>query len=247
MSLVNRRIQFINSVQQIIRCESVGVLEGMHRHLGWQARRMLRRFPCELTISRSRLFVGRPTGVAALVNCMGMYDFNNMNLLKLVLSAGPATFVDVGANIGTYTLVASEVATASVLSIEPHPGTFAMLLRNVNSNGRTNVACLNAAMSDHEGQVPFTNQAGSPVNRVMGSSENGDMCIRVPCRTLDGTCQQFKIQPDIVKVDVERHEGQILAGFRQFLPGTKLLLIEGGEQSDTRSSLNAVGFLGPVY
>jgi FkbM family methyltransferase len=170
-----------------------------------------------------------------------------MNLLKLVLSAGPATFIDVGANIGTYTLVASEVATATVLSIEPHPSTFAMLLRNVNSNGRTNVACLHVAISDHEGQVPFTDRAGSPINRVLGSSQNGETCIRVPCRTLDRTCREFKIQPDIVKVDVERHEGRVLAGFRQFLPRTKLLLIEGGEQPDARSILNAAGFLGPVY
>jgi len=244
---VRRRIHFINSLKQIIRCESVGVLEGVRRHLGWQARRTVHGFPCELTISHSRLSVEQPGSVAALVNSMGMYDFHNMNLLKLVLSAGPAAFVDVGANIGSYTLVASEVTTASVFSIEPHPATFAMLLRNVNRNRRTNVTCLNVALSDCEGQVLFTDRAGSSVNRVLGSSENGETFLPVPCRTLDSACREFGIQPDIVKVDVEGHEGQVLAGFRQFLPRTKLVLIEGGEQPNTRSILNAVGFLGPVY
>src|SRR5579872_3811092 len=119
--------QFVNTLTQISGSDSVGPFEGMRRHLHWQMRKLLRRFPCELPIGSSRLYVDRPGGVAALVNAMGAYDFNNMSFLQLLLRRMGGTFVDVGANIGTYTLMASEVASARVISVEPHPAAFALL------------------------------------------------------------------------------------------------------------------------
>jgi hypothetical protein len=104
-------IQFFNTLQQVRYSESVGTIQGVWRHLRWEIRKRFLGFPCELQVGNSTLYVERPNGVAALVNAMGEYDYNNMNLLRLLLSQEKSTFVDIGANIGSYTLIASEIPT----------------------------------------------------------------------------------------------------------------------------------------
>jgi len=178
---------------------------------------------------------------------MGMYDFNNMSLIQAVLRGGLVTFIDVGANIGAYTMVASEIPAASVISIEPHPGTFRMLFRNVSTNRRSNVICLNTAISDREGDVNLTNRMESSINRILDPGEIENEYVHVSCRTLDSLCCEGGIRPDVIKIDVEGHEGRVLAGFRQFLPMTKLVFIEGGEKREITDVLKAHNFLGPAY
>jgi FkbM family methyltransferase len=193
------------------------------------------------------LLAEKPTGVAALVNSMGMYDFHNMNLLKSCLALRPATFVDVGANIGPYTLIASEESAAYVVSVEPHPVTFAKLARNVQMNGRENVACFNLALSDHDGQVDLTDQPESSINRVVEHAKPVERFVSVPGRTLDGLCAELNINPDIVKIDVEGHEVHVIRGFQENLKKTSLLFIEGGERPEIGSVMRDNGLLGPLY
>lgn len=239
--------RLFNSVQQIIQSDGVGPVAGICRHLSWQARRAFRMFPCELTISQSRLLAQEATGVPALVNAMGMYDFHNMSLLKAALGLRPMIFVDVGANVGSYTLIASEEKAASILSIEPHPATFAMLARNVQMNYRNNVTLFNLAITDHGGQINLTDQPGSSINRVVRDAESNEAHISVSCRTLDDLCAELQVQPDIIKIDVERHEVEVIRGFRKNLKRSWLLLIEGGERPEIRSLMQDSGFMGPVY
>jgi FkbM family methyltransferase len=239
--------QFLNTIQQIVHCDSVDPFHGIYRHLGWQVRRALRRFPCQLPIAGSRLYVDRPGGVAALVNAMGEYDFNNMRFLRHVLSAGGGTFIDVGANIGVYTLIASEVANIRVVSIEPHPTTFASLKENVQLNDRSNVSCLNVALSDCDGELQFTDYQERAVNRVVSPGEKGGSKLRVASRRFDDLCREFGVVPDFVKIDVEGHECAVLEGFGDFRAIAKIILIEGGERQKVREWMKAAGYSGPWF
>jgi len=240
-------IQFVDTLQQIMRSDSVWACPGICRHLQWQVRKAFRRFPCELTIAGSRLKVDRPLAIAALINSMGEYDYNNMNLLKFVLSHDKSTFIDVGANIGAYTLIASEVADTTVVSFEPHPATFSMLEDNVRLNGRSNVICLNLALSSQDGELRFTDNPGSPVNRVIQSGNTFGAELRVPSRRLDAVCRELKVVPDFVKIDVEGHEAAVLDGFAALAGTTKIIFIEGGEGQGVRSWMQAAGYTGPWF
>ena len=239
--------QFLNSLQQIVQSDSVGLARGVCCHLQWQFRKVLGMFPCELAISHSRLLADKPTGVAALVNSMGMYDFHNMSLLKTALAIRPMIFVDVGANIGPYTLIASESKLAHILSLEPHPITFAKLTQNVQRNARANVTCFNYAVSDHDGHVDLTDRPESTVNRVLGPGETGEKSVSVPCKTLDGLCAELNLRADIIKIDVEGHEACVLRGFQKHLEKTLLLFVEGGQRFEVRSMMRDKGLLGPLY
>src|SRR6266699_2559349 len=68
------------------------------------------------------------------------------------------TFVDVGANIGLFTLIAARLVgpQGRVLSFEPTPETFARLTKNVQTNRLENVSCQQLALSDRAGEMEFT-------------------------------------------------------------------------------------------
>jgi FkbM family methyltransferase len=239
--------QFLNTLLQIAHSDSVGTLPGLWRHLHWHLRRALRLFPCVLPLAASRLYVDQPSGVGALVNAMGEYDYNNMRLLRLVLGRGESTFVDVGANIGSYTLIAAELPNVRVVSIEPHPATFALLAQNVHLNGRSNVKCLNLALSAWDAETHFTDEAESSLNRIVsGENEEGGR-LRVPCRRLDGLCRDLNFTPEFIKIDVEGQECAVLDGFGNHKSSAKIIFIEGGENPDVQRWMEAAGYSGPWF
>jgi FkbM family methyltransferase len=241
-------IQFLNSLQQILRSDSVGTFEGVCRHFHWQWRKVFHDFPCELTIGGSTLLADRPSGVAALVNAMGEYDFNNMSFLRELLNRFGGTFVDVGANIGAYTLVASEAQKARVISVEPHPVTFALLTQNVERNARSNVACLNLALSNCDRELRLTDEAGSATNRIIeGDGRTPGAGVLVSARRFDTLCRDLKSSPDFIKIDVEGYERAVLEGFGEFGSAAKLILIEGGERLCVRHWMAAAGYEGPWF
>jgi FkbM family methyltransferase len=238
---------FLNTLGQIVRSDSVPPLQGILRHTVWQLRKLFGRFPCELPIAGSQLHVERPGGVAALVNAMGEYDFNNMELLRLVLSRGHGTFFDVGANIGAYTLIGSESQDTQVVSIEPHPGTFALLKLNVELNSRPNVLCLNLALSSEPGEVRLSDYQESAINRVVTPGDGEPRTVTVAARRFDELCSDLNLDPDFIKIDVEGHEETLLQGFGKRLGDAKLICIERGETSELRGLLQEAGYSGPWY
>jgi FkbM family methyltransferase len=149
------------------------------------------------------------------------------------------TFFDIGANIGTYTLLASEQDQAQVLAFEPHPATFALLRENVHLNKRQNVRLFQAALSHKEHPVFLTNVPGSPTNHVVQEhAVHGEPCngIKVPCLRADQICEELGLVPEIVKLDVEGYEFDVLCGFGRFLKSIGVLMIEMNGLSDQRGA-----------
>jgi FkbM family methyltransferase len=178
---------------------------------------------------------------------MGEYDFNNMRFLRLVLSTRGGTFIDVGANIGVYTLIASEVGKVTVVSVEPHPATFAILEENVRLNGRRNVYCVNVALSQHDGELRFTDYKERAVNRVVSAGESGGNELRVASRRFDDLCRELSVEPDFVKIDVEGHECAVLEGLGNFRGAAKIIFVEGGERLEVRNWMKTAGYTGPWF
>jgi FkbM family methyltransferase len=220
-------------------------MHGLYRHFHWQLRKMSRGFPVELALSHSRIVLDRPSGVGALINSMGMYDFNNMNLIRLVLANSAGVFFDVGANIGSYTLIAAEQATAAVVSFEPHPISFHLLQYNVNLNSLTNVRLYNIALSNEQRPAFLTDDAELSTNRLADSSTATGLMVQ--CDTLDHICEDLRMTPKMIKIDVEGHEVSVLEGFKRHLDGVDALVIENGDSESVHSILKGRGFNGPFH
>lgn len=238
---------FLTTLEQITHAESVGTFDGVRRHLRWQVRRLFGHFPCELPISQSKLRVVSPRGVSALVNAMGEYDYNNMRFVRSFLEHSGSTFFDVGANIGSYTLIASEIARARVISIEPHPQTFAALAENIHLNTRHNVTCLPMAASDYDGTIRLTDGLDSCLNRVLDDREDPQDFLEVVSRRLDTLCQSLQVTPDLIKIDVEGHEPAVLNGLGQYCEAARAIFVERGNRPEILRWMQAASYSGPWY
>lgn len=239
--------QFANSLSIIHRSEHANRPVALCRHLYWQARKFGFPRPVRLRLSQSQIMDDEPGGVISMVNMLGLYDFNNMNLVKRVLAApgGNGVFVDVGANIGAYTLIASENPVAQVLSLEPNPTAFAKLGTNVTLNGRANVSMLNMAAGAEAGELRMTNNGADPTNHVV--SEAGAGTIAVPVETLDAICRRAGKWPALIKMDVEGHEPYVLAGASECLSSVLAVIVENGERDEVTQPMFASGLRGPFY
>jgi FkbM family methyltransferase len=238
---------FLTTLDQIAHADSVGTFKGVRRHLQWQARRLIGGFPCELPLSQSRLRVTSPRGVSALVNAMGEYDYNNMRFVRSFLEHSGGTFFDIGANIGAYTLIASEISGAKVASMEPHPKTFAVLADNVRLNARHNVTCLQVAVSDREGTIALTDGLESSLNRVLHDGEGADGAIEVRSQRLETICESTRMLPDIIKIDVEGHEPSVLRGLGRYRAVARAILVEGGDRLAIQDWMRISGYSGPWF
>ena len=138
--------------------------------------------------------------------------------------------LDVGANIGYYTLIfARQVgACGRVFAFEPDPANFALLKKNVESNGYKNVVLVNAALSDQSGRLKlYLCDENRGDHRIYPSAENRQ-AIEIPAITADLCVGDQAGDIRFVKMDVQGAEGRVLLGMDRILqgPGLKNVMLE---------------------
>ena len=134
--------------------------------------------------------------------------------LEKLLSPG-STFVDVGANMGIYTLVASRLVgeAGHVIAFEPSAQSFSLLRRNIALNGLTNVIALPEALSNETGRTKLFH-GPDPVCNSLGRdlSWDGD-AEEVATETLDDVLRRTSLRRvNAIKIDVEGAEELVLRG-----------------------------------
>ena len=200
----------------------------IRRFLGWQIRQSLHRRPEKLTFVEDSVLVVEKGMFAATGNIYtGLVEFNDMSFLLHVLRPED-TFVDVGANVGTYTILAAKNAGVHVISFEPIPATFEKLKRNVTANRVNEMVDLrHYGVGDKAGTLHFTNSIDA-MNHVLRDHEVVDRTdtVEVPTGTLDELLKDK--QPVLIKIDVEGFEWPVLNGAGSMLasPALKALIIE---------------------
>ncbi|HEX2231070.1 MAG TPA: FkbM family methyltransferase [Nitrososphaeraceae archaeon] len=143
--------------------------------------------------------------------------------------------VDIGANIGRYTIIGSKRvgAQGKVVAIEAHPGNFEMLNRNIKLNQLTNVIPLNYAAYSKETKIRLyvpDEESGYTIYHTL-MERTGKKFVEVNANTLDYLLQLNQIRQEQVKwikIDVEGAELDVLKGSTNVLSKSKdiALLIE---------------------
>lgn len=132
-------------------------------------------------------------------------------------------FVDIGANIGSYTLLAGSTG-ARVLAVEPIPATFRWLQRNVAVNDLSDrVRALNLGLWRGAGRLRLIGavDAVRPVAAV-GEMTAADL-EEVVVESLD-TVLAGQV-PALIKLDAERYDTEVLAGAEHTLAAPGLLAV----------------------
>jgi FkbM family methyltransferase len=143
----------------------------------------------------------------------GEYESTSSALIKAHLRRG-GVFIDVGANIGYFSLLASTQVgpTGRVLALEPVPRTRSRLLENVQLNNFKQCQVFDVAASNENGHCdmyvgPLTHSGVSSLRRIDDASEK----VRVATSRLD-TLLDIDRKVDMVKIDVEGAECHALEG-----------------------------------
>lgn len=140
------------------------------------------------------------------------------------------TFVDVGANVGFYSLrIAKDYGDiVKVIAIEAHPGNYESMLRNIACNNLRNIEPINKAVSRQRGKISIyehgkKNRTGQ--FSISPTSENDvPSCSKVECDTLDNIL--LNRQCDVLKIDIEGEEVNALKAAYETLRRTRKVIVE---------------------
>jgi FkbM family methyltransferase len=147
----------------------------------------------------------------------GRYAAPETALLRALLAPG-MTFVDVGANIGYFSLLAAHLVgkTGRVCALEPDPRIFALLSRNVKLNDVPQIRLMQVAAAETSGRAVLSGHAESGSNRGishLGAALPGEIVFEVATQSLDELIVEEHIERvHVCKIDVEGAELRVLNG-----------------------------------
>lgn len=180
----------------------------------------------------------------------GLHEFEDMAFILHAVSSADV-FVDIGANIGSYTILASEVG-AKCIAFEPAPVAFEWLRRNVLLN-EADAILHNLAVGAEDGEILFTTTLDS-MNHVLAWGEHRDEVTPVRVVRLDDA---LSVAPTVIKIDVEGFEKHVLAGGRNTFtnPMLRAVIMElngsamryGVDDMDVYSEILELGFRSFAY
>jgi FkbM family methyltransferase len=174
------------------------------------------------------------------------------------------SFLDIGANVGYYTLkVASESAShglqIKIISVEADPDNYKALCRNIECNRFSNIIPINKAVWNSTGYHELRQRIVSTSSGNRISTDDATLCfeqsgmddncrvLQVETDTIDNMVQENKIQNiGVLKIDVEGAEVKALQGAKETAKKTRKIVVEVHSENnmkEVRSILSSYGFI----
>jgi FkbM family methyltransferase len=230
-------------------------LQSVRRWVAWQLGSRLVPGPIAVNfVNNTRLLVA-PGMTGATGNVYtGLHEFQDMAFALHLLRRGDV-FVDVGANVGSYTVLAGGLG-AKCISIEPIKTAFDHLLLNISLNGLHGaVDARNMGAGACKGVLKFTKGLDTVNHVATDCDARNAECTSVEVDMLDNIVAG--LQPVLVKIDVEGFESEVISGAANMLCEESLLAVivelngsghrYGVNDSDTHKRMLAYGFKPCAY
>lgn len=189
---------------------------------------------------------------------LGSYETETLLFSSRFIDKGDHV-LDIGANIGYFTVLFSTYVGSSgeVHSFEPSRREFIHLCNNISTNKITNVFLNQMAVSDQDGITElnildedcfgaYNSIGGITHQHVKQASNHTEITRKIK---IDTYLNLFsKINPSLVKIDVEGHEKQVLEGMQFLLkslnaPCLVVEICEGTHQDEQDSAQNLLNYL----
>lgn len=230
-------IEYFNSFFRILNhpLNKDEKLKAAFRILWWKFNQLFLHTPCVITLSGSNIkcICYTESSYGGMVVYNNLPEYPEMLFLGKVLKAN-SVFLDIGANIGVFTLIAaSKIKSGKIYSFEPVASVLSILYNNVRLNSlEDRVTIVEKVASDQIGFERFVSHEISEYSHI--SVDKTSKTVRIPSIRLDTFCKENNINfIDVVKIDVEGAELKVLKGLEDYLKFGKVgfLIVELNKRS----------------
>src|SRR3990170_1926947 len=168
-----------------------------------------------IDVQGSKMYVdSRDIGVTPFLLEWGFYEKYETELFKRLVKNGMVV-VDVGANVGYYTLLAARLVgdEGKVFAFEPDPYNYNLLCKNIEVNGYGNVIPVQKAVSSKSGKRKlFLDKSNLGGHSLSEANVDKSASITVEVTSLDDYFKNTDYKIDVLKMDVQGSEMEVLEG-----------------------------------
>jgi len=160
-----------------------------------------------------------------LLSINGIYEkFETMLMCKEIKRGN--VVLDIGANIGYYTLIFAKLVgkNGKVYAFEPEPTNFSLLKKNVEINGYENVELVQKAVSNKNGKIKLYLDKENTADHRIYNSHDSRKFIEIESIKLDNYFKDHR-KIDFIKMDVQGAECGVFQGMSQLLKNNKSMKI----------------------
>lgn len=183
--------------------------------------------PKKIRVGSLFLFLNPNDPVVSGALFFNVYEKSESKFIKSICFKGMKA-LDIGANIGYYSTLISQVAGENglILALEPDPESYKYLDKTINSFKIRNVLPLPIAASDIKQKLPlFISKDNRGDNRLYQNDQLREE-IEVDCLTIDELLEGNNLKTlDFIKIDVQGYEPKVFKGMKKVIKNSEKLIL----------------------
>ena len=183
--------------------------------------------PARIERHGATIVLNQKDAVVSGAIALGVYERAETAFFCAVCRPG-MTFLDIGANIGYYSALASGRIgpQGRIIALEADPENFRYLQQNIAANRAPNAVCIQKAAAAESGTLRlYVNRENRGDNRLY-PNDLCDSSFQVEVSTVDAMLEGCGVERvDLVKIDVQGFEGHVLRGMRQTIQRSDTLIL----------------------
>ena len=177
-------------------------------------------------VQGSKMFLDPGDSLDLSIN--GVYGELDTKIIREEIHEGDIV-IDVGANIGYYTLIFAQLVGSSgkVFAFEPEPKNFEILRKNIEINNYQNIIAEQKIVSDESGMTKLFIAEQGIVGHRINQQKSSQKFIEVESIILDNYIKKLNLDNKInfIKIDVEGSEPKVLEGAKEIMQKSNQLKI----------------------
>jgi FkbM family methyltransferase len=171
-----------------------------------------------------KMYLDQNDGMALSVR--GLYEPVETGLFNKEIAKGDVV-VDIGANIGYYTLIAARLVgpDGKVFAFEPDPTNFGLMKKNVEMNGYQNVVLVQKAVANNTEKIKLYLSEENKGDHRIYDPHDGRTSIEIDAIRLDDFLRDHGERVDFIKMDIQGAEGGAIQGMPLLLQRNRRLKV----------------------
>jgi len=187
---------------------------------------ILSKIPSQITIPEGTLLLDQTDVAVSASLALGVFENTEIDLFRKCLKRG-FSVVDIGANIGYYTVIAAKSVgpEGKVFSYEPENINHSFLEKNIKANNFSNVTALKIGLSDKKGSNKLYLDKNNKGRHTLAYEKNKE-CLTIDTDTLDNSLKKYgSPKIDLIKIDIEGAEFMALEGMKETINRSPELIL----------------------